>query len=148
MSWTKRELINAALGKIGVAHYDFDVSPDRMQSCLQLLDAMMASWNSIGLGLNYPVPASPSDSQLDQATSIPDAANMAITNNLALELAPTFGIQPLPGVMASARKSLDELLAKYAVVPVRLYREGMPVGAGNKWRSTYRPFTNSGGTTI
>lgn len=135
MGWTKRQFIEAALEEIGLAEYVFDAQPQALQSAMRRLDAMIATWNSQGIRLGYPLPASPQDSDLDEQTSVPDAANEAIITNLAIRIAPSYGKAPLPDTKATAAFSYGELLARFAMPPQQQLPRTMPAGAGNKpWR--------------
>src|SRR4051812_15238244 len=57
MSWTKRQLAADALGSIGIADYEFDVTPDEQLSVIRRLDAMMATWEARGVRVGYLFPA-------------------------------------------------------------------------------------------
>lgn len=135
MSWTKRQFVVQAFEEIGYASYTFDLEPEQLQAALRRLDSMMATWNGIGLRLGYPVPLSPENSDLDEETLVPDAANEAVYTNLALRIAGIVGKQVLPSTMMIARKAYTDLLLKIAQ-PIEQQLPGtMPSGAGNKpWR--------------
>ena len=59
MSYTKGELALAALEEIGIAEYEFDITPEMRQSIIRRMDMMMAEWNIRGITLSYPVTKSP-----------------------------------------------------------------------------------------
>ena len=86
MSYTKRQFINDAFAEIGIANYEFDIQPEESQLALRNLDRMMAEWASEGINCRYPLPDSPSQSDLDEVTNVFDAANSAIVINLALRI--------------------------------------------------------------
>lgn len=136
MSYTKRQFINQAFSQIGLAHYQFDLSPEQLEAALQQLDSMMAVWNAKGIKLGYPIPASPQNSDIDQETGVPDVANEAISLNLALRIAPTFGKALQQSTAAIAKMSYDNLLSLAAMPPQQQMPGTMPSGAGNKpWRT-------------
>jgi len=141
MGWSKRQFVMQAFDEIGLASYVFDLSPEQMQSALQRLDMMIASWNALGIRLGYPLPASPLDSDLDEQTNVPDSANQAIYTNLAIKLAPSYGKQVMPDTKATAKESYNTLLSR-AAMPVEQQLPGsMPAGFGNKpWRVYGDPF--------
>lgn len=141
MSYTKRQFVAAAFEEIGLASYVFDLSPEQLQSALRKLDAMMATWNGMGIRLAYPLPSSPLDSDLDEVTNVPDSANEAICTNLAIKLAPAYGKQVMPDTKATAKESYNVLLSR-AAMPMEQQLPGtMPSGAGNKtWRGADTPF--------
>lgn len=144
MSWTKRQYVLQAFRKAGLAAYVFNLTPDQFQSALVDLDSMMATWNSRGIRIGYPLPSSQASSDLGDETNVPDSANEAIYTNLAIKLAPDFGKVIMPDVKQTAKMSYDNLLS-LANFPMEMQLPGtMPSGAGNKpWRNTDNPFLNT-----
>ena len=141
MSWTKRQFVVQAFEEIGYASYVYDLEPEQLESAVQRLDSMMATWNANGLRLSYPMPSSPELSDLDAETNVPDAANEAIYLNLALKIAPTVGKTPSPETIKSARAAYTDLLAVKLDLPLEMQMPStMPVGAGNRRRRTSNPF--------
>lgn len=144
MSWTKREFVVQAFGEIGLAAYVFDLSPEQEQAALRSLDSMMATWNAKGIRVGFPLPSKPSDSNLDDETAVPDAANEAIYQNLAIRIAPGFGKTVSPDTKVSAKAGYIALLEHAEGLPREMqYPNTMPAGAGNKpWRRINNPFLN------
>jgi len=141
MGWSKRQFVTQAFDEIGLASYVFDLSPEQLQSALQRLDMMIASWNALGIRLGYPLPSSPLDSDLDEQTNVPDSANQSIYTNLAIKLAPSYGKQVMPDTKATAKESYNTLLSRAAMPPEQQLPGSMPAGAGNKpWRGYDDPF--------
>jgi hypothetical protein len=138
MSYTKRQLVDAAMAEIGLASYAFDLMPEQRESALRRLDSLMAEWNARGLRLGYPVPDNPANSDIDVDSNIPDAAWEAVITNLALRLAPSYGKQVNIETKVTARHSLNTILAR-AALPAEMKLPSMPSGAGNK--SIDNPFT-------
>jgi hypothetical protein len=138
MGYTKREFIAAAYAEIGYANYQFDLQAEDLQLALRRLDAMMAEWNARGIRLGYPLPSSPSDSNLDDPTGVPDRANEAIILNLAPRLAPGVGKAIHAQTLASAKAALNTLLA-VAAMPAEMQLAALPRGAGAK--SIDQPFS-------
>ena len=142
MSWTKRQFVQQAFRKAGLAAYVFDLTPDQLDSAMRDMDSMLATWNAKGIRLGYPVPTSPENSDLDQETNVPDSANEAIYLNLAIRIAPDFGKMIPPEVKVGAKLAYDALLSR-AAMPMEMQLPSMPSGAGNKpWR-TENPFLPS-----
>jgi len=131
MSYTKRQIVNSALSEIGLAEYTFDVLPEQSQEALRRLDSMLAEWNGRGILLSYPVPTNPNSSTLDQDSGIPDHAWEAVITNLALRIAPSYGKSASPHTMATARHSLNTVMAKSAM-PREMMITDIPSGAGHK----------------
>lgn len=140
MSWTKRQFVEAAFEEIGLAGYVFDLQPEQLNMALRRLDAMMATWNNMGIRISYPLPSSPESGSLDQETNVPDRANEAIYTNLAIKLAGTVGKQVSQDTRNTAKKGYDGLLME-AAQPIPLqYPSTMPLGAGNKTAGGYSKY--------
>ena len=131
MSYTKKEFIQSAFEEIGLADYEYDLSPEEYQSALRKLDQMIASWNSIGVTLGYPLPSSPRDSNLNDNSNVPDSANEAIVTNLAIRIAPLFGKVASNDTKTMA-KSTYENLTRLATVPQEMTLNTTVQGAGYK----------------
>lgn len=142
MSWTKREIVQNAFEECGLASYAFDLQPEQMQAGLRRLDNMMATWNSRGLRIGYPLTDSPAGSDLDQDTNVTDEAIEAIVSNLAIRLAPLLGKTVSPDTKATARSAYMALLSRRSTIPERLIDvNAVPAGAGTKyWRVNGDPF--------
>jgi len=142
MSWTKREIVQNAFEEVGLASYAFDLQPEQMQAGLRRLDNMMATWNSRGLRIGYPLTDSPAGSDLDQDATVTDEAIEAIVSNLAVRLAPMMGKTVSPDTKATARSSYMALLSRRSTIPERLIDiNSVPAGQGTKyWRFNGDPF--------
>lgn len=142
MAYTKRDIITQAFDEIGLAGYVFDLQPQQLESALRRLDAMMATWNGKGIRLGYPLPSSPGSSDLDQVTDVPDAALEAMTLNLAIRIAPSYGKTVSPDTKAAAKNAYNQIIAQSAKpVEMQLDNMSIPSGAGNKgWRYYNDPF--------
>ena len=131
MSWTKRQFVEQAFEEIGLASYVFDLQAEQLQAALRRLDAMLATWNALGIRISYPIPSTPEDSDLDTETNVPDSANEAIYTNLAIRLAPTVGKNVSPETRTAARDSYKALIVKGIEIP-ELEMSGLPRGQGHK----------------
>lgn len=142
MSWTKRELVTNAFEEIGLANYVFDLQPEQLQAGLRRLDNMMATWNSRGLRLGYPLPDSPGGSDLDQDSNITDEAIEAVVGNLGVRLAPMMGKTVSPDTKAAARSAYVALLNRRTnTLEKRIDVNAIPGGQGGKyWRFNSDPF--------
>jgi hypothetical protein len=140
MAYTKRDIVEQAFEEIGLASYVFDLQPQQLDSALRRLDSMMATWNAKGLRLAYPLPSSPSDSDLDQEIGAPDSAIEAMYLNLAVRISGGFGKTVSPDTKAAAKRAYNEVVANAAKpVEMQLGNETIPAGAGNKG---YRYYNN------
>jgi hypothetical protein len=143
MGYSKRQFVMAAFEEIGLASYAFDLQPQQLESALRRLDAMLASWNALGVRLGYPIPSSPQFSDIDAASEVPDSANEAIITNLAVKLSPSYGKQLMPETKATAKETYNTLLSRAAMPPEQQLPGTLPAGAGNKpWRIADDPFLN------
>ena len=141
MPWTKRQFIEASLTEIGLADYVFNLTANDLQTALRRLDSMMADWYERGILLGYPLPPSPTESDLDENTGVPDRANEAIITNLAVKLAPSYGKQVSPQTLTAAREALNTIFVRAARPGVMQYPNQTPAGAGNKyWGMFWGPF--------
>lgn len=140
MGWTKRQFVEKAFSKIGLAGYTFDLSPEQLQGAMEDLDSMMAAWNAKGIRIGYPMPSSPQSGDLDEQTAVPDSANEAIYYGLGVRIAPDYGKTVPVSVAFFAKQAYDQLLAK-VLPPQRQFPCELPAGAGNKpWRNNDSPF--------
>ena len=121
-----------ALTELGIAKNDVDISAKEIEDGAAILDAMMLAWDSEGLHLAWPgsnsTPVNP-----DTGTSnVPANANRAIRTNLAIELAPSYGVTVSAATMRNAMQSKASLVSVMTVPPVRRTRVGTPLGAGTR----------------
>ena len=146
MSWTKRQVVTNAFEEIGLANYVFDLQPEQLQAGLRRLDNMMATWNSRGLRLGYPLPDSPGSSDLDQETGVTDEAIEAMVSGLAVRLAPLFGKSVSPDTKVTARSAYMALLNRRTnTLEKRIDVNAIPAGQGGKyWRFNSDPFLAQG----
>lgn len=141
--WTKRDLVNEAYGELALAGYDFDLTPEEMQTALRRLDTMMATWDVQGVHLGYASGASPTASDLDQPSGLPLWAVEAVYMSLAVKLAASKGKAIHPATARNAKSAYDALLSRVATDAMReqQIRGGTPAGAGRKtWRQINQPF--------
>ena len=141
MSYTKRQFIEAAYEEIGLASFNYQLTPEEEQFALKRLDAMLAEWNGRGIRLGFPISGNPDDADLDEDTGVKDSANEAIILGLAIKIAPTYGRQVSRETKAGANKSYNTLV-NLSAQPIEMsLPRTMPAGAGNKrWRWNDSPF--------
>lgn len=131
MGYTKRQFIQMAFEELGLSNHGFDLQPEQYQTGLKRLDAMMATWNSKGLRLSYPIPSEPENSDLDEETDVPDKANEAVYLNLAVRLASSFGKVVSVDLRNQANAMYNDLI-RSAVGVEEVELSVVPSGAGNK----------------
>lgn len=137
MSWSKRQFVEAAFAEIGLGAYNFDLSPEMLQVGLERLDSMMATWNARGFRLAYPIPADAKSGDLDEITNVPDSANEAIYQNLALRIAPVFGKVVSMELKQAAMYGYNAMISKNAKIPEMQLNQTVPAGAGSKYKRNY-----------
>lgn len=140
MGWTKGQLVSLAFDEIGLASYTFDTSPDEFQAALNRMDAMMAAWSRKGIRPGYNTPGSASSDPKDDS-GLPDWANEAVYQNLAIRLGPSNGRQISTELNKTAKLGYDMLLSAASHPPEMRMPPSLPSGAGVKpWRGPQRPF--------
>lgn len=138
--WTKRDLIMQAFDELGLAASVYDLPPESLESARRRLDTMMASWAARGIKFGYPLPSGPNESDLDDASGLPDLALEAVYTSLAVLIAPSYGKVVSETTKARAREALSALQVR-AAMPAEMQMPGtMPAGAGNLGA---QPFLNS-----
>lgn len=143
MSWTKLEIVDAAYAEIGMANYDFYLSPEQRQAALNRLDAMVATWKRRGIVVDYVVPSSHGGSSLDDDTLINNHME-ALYLNLAIKIAPMFGKAPSLETKSAAHTALRELMTDTVTQQEQSYRDTLPVGQGNRpWQGISEFFSET-----
>lgn len=137
MSWTKRQFVVAAFEELGLSDANYNLQDAQLNLALKRLDGMMATWNSKGLRLSYPLSSSPDESNLDTDTTVPDKANEAIYLNLAIKIASSFGKMVSQELKVNARQAYKDLLSSNAYPLSERQLNNVPVGAGAKVRQGY-----------
>lgn len=142
MSWTKRQLVTQAFEEIGLGAYVFDLTAEQLESALRRMDSMVAGWGAAGVRIAYPLPESPSSSDLDSDSGIPDYANEALYLGLALRLAASFGKAVSPETKAFADLAYSNMALRVATpTPERQLPSTMPRGQGSKtYQNIHSPF--------
>lgn len=141
MAWTKGEFVDEAFNECALQGYIFDVGPESRESALRRLDSMMGLWNGQGIRLGYPLPSTPSSSDIDADSGVPDHANEAVFMNLALRIASGHGKTLSQDTRNIAKQAYDALMSRAAFPPQQQLPNTLPLGAGNKpWRRNDSPF--------
>lgn len=137
MSYTKGQLVSAALNEIGIAGYEFDLIPEQIAEGVNRLDSMMASWSARGIILSYPLNSEAYGSRSEDDSMIPDSSIEAVVTNLALRLASSYGKQTSNELRSTAKSSLNDLFSKSN----KIVERPLPlrtIGAG--YKNYERPF--------
>lgn len=129
MSWTKKQLLDAAFTELGMQNYAYDMEPEDIQGAIVTMDAMIADW---GLNLSYNLSGDPSMSNQAQESGLPIWANKAVYQNLAVEMGPRYGKVISNSLVVSAKRSMLMVQTNCATIPRPQYDPRLPVGQGNK----------------
>lgn len=127
----KRDYVLLALTEIGIAKSNVDITVDELTTGAARLDMMMASWDSEGIHVSWPITAS-SNVDADLSTTTPPQANKAIVTNLAIELAPSYGVTCSPETKRNAAVAKAALVSSITIPRPRRTRVGTPLGAGSR----------------
>lgn len=105
-----QELVARSLRLIQVIDARQPVKAADMATAIAALNGMLRRWEANTLALGWSQVENPSDE-----LPLPDEATDAVAYNLALRLAPEYGVQPLPDVRLTAKDTLADLLRDQAV---------------------------------
>jgi len=137
---TKQTIVNMAYEECSLAGYEFDVSPEELQSALRRLDGLMAEWEVSGIVLGYNAPAAFGGGQLSDWSGIPDWAVNVASMYLALRIAPRMNKTMGQAAQRALASGMVTLRAKTQVVPEISLKPWTPYGAGNKIWNLWWPF--------
>lgn len=108
-------LVTRALRLIQVIDPLQSVKAADMETGIVALNGMMARIEADGIALGWSPVESPSDD-----LPLPDEATQAISYNLAVTVAPEYGVTPLPAVQGMAITGMADLMRDVAVAtPIR-----------------------------
>lgn len=132
--WTKAELINFALRKMGIAsgvQASF-ATADMLETALIDYEPMVSEFAE---HINIrPYKTNPPD--INDYTGLSDVASQAMAYQLGLRIAPDYLVEPTPAYAATAHATMERLRLSLLVVPELQRRSDMPFGQG--WKSSAR----------
>lgn len=112
---TVTKLVARSLRLIQVIDAVQPVKPQDMDTAIEALNSMVRRWEADGLAMGWQPVANPSD-----VLPLPDEAEEAAAYNLAVRLAPEFGVDIPPAVIGGALSFLNDLLRDQMVAtPIR-----------------------------
>lgn len=136
MARTKGDTVRAALAKIGVTGYGYEVAQDELRDGLIMLENLMASWDADGIKIGYNFADTPETALAESDSGLPDISYRAVDSNLACDLADLYGKQVSQLLYNTASAGYSQMLSATAYVPVFAYPTRMPRGSGNTLRNT------------
>lgn len=126
---TKDDIIKQAFSEIGLGAYSYSLQPEDKQTALSRLDLLMAEWLADGIDIEY------LEGGISGDSGLADANVRAVILNLAVEIAPNFGIQLSPNTIRGAVKAKAIVRRNTLTVPSRVTNTtAIPAGAGHKLR--------------
>lgn len=132
MSFTKRQIVEAAYGELALAAYTFDLSPDEIQAGLALIESMLRGWLNKGIDTGYAFPATPSFSDPSDDSAMLDMYDEAVRTNGAIRIAPLFGKTVSQETRQIAKESYESMLVPRKIPQMQLPRN-LPIGQGNRY---------------
>lgn len=108
---TYRDVIEQAMQELGVLHASESPSGDETADALTRMNQMLTSWLYDGIDLEFE-----SVTDVDSEVPYPDDHISAFSSNLAVRLAPIFGITPGPVIVAMAQKGKQHMQSRYMVI--------------------------------
>jgi len=105
---TARDMITRSLRAIGVLHSTETPSADEALDGLSALNDMLNSWIYTGIDLEHATIES-----LNDVLPYPDDHMGPIRWNLAVRLAPDYGVELTAAVVALAKEGFDQMLRAY-----------------------------------
>lgn len=122
---TVEQIVSRALRLIRVLDPNMPVKPRDMETGIEALNGMMTKWESFPLPMGWANVSNPSDTM-----PIPDESHESVSANLAMTLAPEYGVLADQNVVVMASTGLDLLRRQYgAATPMFLY-DSTPWGNG------------------
>jgi hypothetical protein len=119
---TYRDIVNKSLRELGVLHSGEVASDDEGAAGLTALNQMLNSWIYDGIDMEHTTATG-----LTDTISYPDDHHSAFAYNLALRLAPQFGISPSPVLLAMASQGFRAMQGRYLKI------KPLSVDIGLRW---------------
>lgn len=126
---TKRHLVELAYGNLGVAGYEFALTPEEVTDALSRLDALMYEWPYNKLGW---VHRPPGEGEPDEQSGIPDEVTNAVAAGLALRIAAPLGRDLPAASRANLAVAVSTLYAYTASIPRGQRETNTIAGAGSE----------------
>lgn len=124
--YTARSIIERAAKAILVQAADSTLEADEYADGLEALNGLMLAYEADGIRLGYRKVCDLSD-----VVTVPDGAIRAVVSNLALELAPMFGVSPNPALVLQAERGIRTLEHLGLGLGEMRFPTTLPRGSGN-----------------
>lgn len=131
MAFTKRQIVEGALGDLALASYVFDITPDELQAALLRIESMLRTWAALNIYTGYLLPTTPAVSDPDDDSGMGDLYEEAVRTNGALRIATLFGKAASAELRLAATLAYQGMLVPRKIPSMQLPRT-LPVGSGNR----------------
>lgn len=128
---TKGVIVNRALSKLGISGIVAPATPEDMQKALFEMEDMMSEFDSRNICTNF---AGEDDPDPATESGIADEFISAASSNLAVRIAPSFGLEAQETTKRQARQSLANWGARTGKTNQINYPFRQPRGSGNTFR--------------
>lgn len=125
----KRQIIELAFGEIGIAGYEFSLTPEMINDALLRLNALMREWPYNLLKYEQPTYGVGS---ADEGSGISFEYLNAVSAALALRTAPVLGATLSTEAKANLAKAVSVLHAQIATIPTMPRAPHTPRGMGGR----------------
>lgn len=130
MPITKRQIVDAAYEELSMAGWVYDLDPAELSFALRRLEMMMARWKlSFLVDIGYTAELNPAEAVLTDDSGLVAGNMLAVSMNLALEIARSKGKRLNPATISAAVDGLNQILATVPVLPAAMPPD-LPAGAG------------------
>ena len=119
---TYRDIVNQALRELGVLHSGEVANGDEGANGLTALNQMLNSWIYEGIDLEHTTATG-----LTDTLPYPDDHHSAFAYNLAMRLAPQFGVTPSPVLIAMSAQGFRYMQGRYLKI------KPLSVDLGLRW---------------
>lgn len=129
---TANSLVRDALAEILVQPAEQPVQAVDFQTGVRYLNRMMAMWDADGISLGYTQVVNSAD-----PITVPAGAISGMLYNLALLLAPQYGMQINPELRSAANQGLNAIRKIAVKIQPTVYPCTLPIGSGNEGNTSY-----------
>lgn len=124
---TAAELVTQILNQINVRESEAPIQADEAQDTIFMLNSYMLAQSANGIDLGYT-----QIHDLGDAVTVPDGALMGVIANVAIMMAPTFGVNVSSGLILQAKIGLDAMYKLGVSMSRSEYPTELPIGSGNE----------------
>ena len=121
-------LVKQILSEINVREVESDLQADEAQDTIFALNSYMLALDATGIKLGFT-----EVSDLGDVVTVPAGAVMGIVANVAIMMAPTFGVSVPQELVVKAKIGLAAMRKLGVSVNPSSYPSGLPIGSGNEY---------------